>query len=339
MADIAIDLGTQNIRIYTENKGVIINEPCIVAVDNYNGNILAIGNEAYSMLGRTSDRISVIYPLINGVISNFELVEQVISYFLKKASSNKLVMPRVVACIPGEITEVEKRAIVDSISASGVRKICLIEESVAAAMGSGIDIFTPHGVFIADIGAGTTEIAVISLSGVSVMKSIKLAGNDFNSIIIKHIKRKHKMIIGEVTAEALKKEIGCVYPQDEVCSTKIRGRNALTGLPQTIEINSKEILPIISGVAVKISNAIKETLEDVPPELLSDIFEDGMILTGGAANMKGFDELISEKTKLKVKVADEPELCTIKGVGESLKFIDIQVNHLQGKLNPLIIDY
>lgn len=339
MADIAIDLGSQNIRIYTENKGLIINEPCIVAIDNYKENILAIGNEAYSMLGRTSDRISVVYPLTNGVISNFELVEQIISYFLKKASSNKLVMPRVVACIPGEITEVEKRAIVDSISASGVRKICLIEESVAAAMGANIDIFTPHGIFIADIGAGTTEIAVISLSGVSVMKSIKLAGNDFNNTIIKYIRRKHKVIIGEITAEALKKEIGCVYPQDENFTTKIRGRNALTGLPQTIEINSKEILPIISGIAVKISNAIKETLEGVPPELLSDIFEDGMILTGGSANMRGFDELISEKTKLKVKVADEPELCTINGIGKSLKFIDVQVNHLNGKLNPLIIDY
>lgn len=339
MADIAVDLGTENIRIFIPGKGIVINEPCVISVDNYTGNVIAVGQDAYNMLGRSSERMSVLYPLVNGVISNFDLVEQMLKYFLKKVSSNVVLMPRVVACIPGEITEVEKRAVVDVISTAGVRKICLIEETVAAAMGAGIDIFTPRGSFIVDIGAGTTEIAVISLSGTSVMKSIKLAGNKFNELIIKYVRRQHNLLIGEITTENLKKAVGCVYPQDEVYNFEIKGRNAITGMPQAIEINSNEIMPVISNLAVQIVTVIKETLEEVSPELLNDAFEDGLTLTGGSANMKGFDKLISEKTKLKVNIAEEPDLCVVKGIGQSLKFIDHIINKTPGILNPLIVEY
>lgn len=339
MADIAIDLGTQNIRIFIPGKGIVVNEPCVISVDSHTGDIIAIGQDAYNMFGRTSKRMSVLYPLVNGVISDFALVEQMIRYFLKKVSSNMIVMPRVVACIPGDITEVEKRAVVNAISTAGVRKICLIEEPVAAAIGAGIDIFKPHGSFVVDIGAGTTEMAVISLSGVAVMKSIKIAGNDFNELILKHVRRKHTLIIGEITAENLKKAVGCVYPQDEVYNFTVKGRNALTGMPQAIEIESSEIMPVISGVADQIANVVKETLEEAPPELVSDIFMDGITLTGGSASMRGFDQVISEKTKLKVNIAEEPELCVLRGIGESLKYIDALVKKSPGVLNPLVVEY
>ncbi len=337
--DVAIDLGTSNIRVFIPEKGVIVDEPCVIAVDNRTDNIVAVGKQAYDMIGKTSDKISVVYPLANGVVSDFVLVEQLIKHFLKKAGSNMVIMPRVVACIPGEVTDVEKRAVVNAISTTGVRKICLIEEPVAAAIGAGIDIFTPHGSFVIDIGGGTTDMAIISLSGVSNMKSIKIAGQLFDQNIIKYVRKEYNLIIGTHTAENAKKSIGCVYPQKEICEYRIKGRDAIKGLPKAIVLNSKEVFEAISDQALQIAKMAQDILEETPPELAGDIYTDGIVLTGGCANIVGFKELIQNVTGLPVKVANEPELCVIRGVGEALKYIDNIKHNEYGILNPLIEGY
>lgn len=337
--DIAIDLGTSSVKIYLEKKGIILNEPAVVAVDTATDTILAVGDEAYRMIGRTSPRTAVIRPLCNGVISDFLLAQKLIRYYLKKIHTGRVFMPRVVVSVPCGITEVEKRAVVDTISSTGVRKICLIEEPVAAAMGAGVDIARPHGSFVVDVGGGTTDMAVISLSGISISSSMQVAGSTFDEMIVKYIRRKYNLLIGERMAEEAKIAIGCVYPQEEVKTFRVKGRNALTGLPQWADITSTEMLEAMIEPAMQIVLRVQETLENTPPELMADVYEDGIILTGGSARLAGFEKLLSKKTKIAVHTAEEPENCVVNGAGKAIRYIDDMENKEYGVLNPLSAAY
>ena len=337
--DIAIDLGTSAVKIYLDGKGIILNEPAVVAVNVETDEVVAIGSEAYKMVGRTSDKIDVSHPLCNGVISNFDLAQYLISTYLKKISGSKVFMPRVVVSVPCQITEVEKRAVVDAISAAGVRKICLIEEPVAAALGAGVDISTPHGTLIVDIGGGTTDMAVLSLSGIAISRSVKVAGNAFDEAIVKYIRRKYNLIIGQHMAEEAKIAIGCVYPRKDLSSHRVKGRNAMTGLPQWADISCDEILEALIEPAMQIVRTIQEMLEKTPPELMGDVYTDGIILTGGSAQLYGVDTLIFKKAKMPVNVAQDSQICVALGAGKAIQFIDDMQNKGYGVLNPLSAAY
>jgi Actin-like ATPase involved in cell morphogenesis len=337
--DIALDLGTSAVKIYLDGKGIILNEPAIIAVNVETDEIMATGKEAYAMVGRTSDKINVCYPLSNGVISNFDMAQYLISAYLKKINSSKVFMPRVVVSVPCQITEVEKRAVVDAISAAGVRKICLIEEPVAAALGAGMNISTPHGTLVVDIGGGTTDMAVLSLSGIAISRSIKVAGNAMEEAIIKYIRRKYNLIIGERMAEEAKIAIGCVYPRKDMIKHRVKGRNAMTGLPQWADVTCDEMLEAMIEPAMQIVRTIQEMLEKTPPELMGDVYSDGIILTGGSANIYGFDTLISKKVKMPVNIAKDSQICVALGAGKAIKFIDDMENKGYGVLNPLSAAY
>lgn len=337
--DIAIDLGTSSVKIYLDGKGIILNEPAIVSVNLETEEVVATGKEAYAMVGRTSNKIQVCHPLSGGVISNFDLAKYLIETYLKRINASRVIMPRVIVSVPCKITEVEKRAVVDAISSSGVRKICLIEEPVAAAMGAKVDISAPHGTLVVDIGGGTTDMAVLSLSGIAISRSIKIAGDAFDEAIIKYIRRKYNLIIGQRMAEECKIAIGCVFPRKEILTFRVKGRNAMTGLPQWADISSDEALEALIDSAMQLIRVIQEMLEKTPPELMGDIYSDGMILTGGSAQLYGFDQLLSKKTKMPVHVADDPQNCVVMGAGKAIKFIDDMENKTYGVLNPLSAAY
>ena len=295
---------------------------------------MAIGEEAYQMLGRTSDRFNALYPINGGVISDLGLVEIMISTFLKRVVSSRIGMPRAVACVPGEITDVEKRAVVNAISCSGIRRVCLIEEPVAAAIGAGLDITGPHGNMVVDIGAGTTDMAVISLSGIAVSRSIKQAGNVMDDEIIKYVKRKYNMLIGKRTAEEAKMNIGCVLPGMATGTYRIKGRNMITGMPMWVDLRSEEMVEPLKDVAIAIVKQIQDVLEETPPELIGDIYNDGIVLTGGASQIVGMDTLIKIATDLRVTIADDPADCVVRGCGEAIKYID-GMKRSDGSVNPI----
>lgn len=337
--DIAIDLGTSTVKIYLDGKGVILKEPAVVAYNVETEEVVAIGSEAYAMVGRTSDRIDVVQPLCNGVISDFDLAQYLISHYMKQISGSKVFMPRVVVSVPCLITEVEKRAVVNAISSAGVRKICLIEEPVAAAMGAGVKIDEPHGTLIVDIGGGTTDMGVLSLSGIAISRSIKTAGNAFDEAIIKYVRRKYNLIIGKRMAEEAKIAIGCVYPRKEMVKHRVKGRNAMTGLPQWADISCDEMLEALIEPAMQIIYTVQEMLEKTPPELMGDVSSDGIILTGGSSQLFGFDKLISKKTKMPVRIAEEPDMCVARGAGLAIKYIEDIESKAYGVLNPLSAAY
>lgn len=337
--DIAIDLGTSTVKIYLDGKGVILKEPAVVAYNVETEEVVAIGSEAYAMVGRTSDRIDVVQPLCNGVISDFDLAQYLISHYMKQISGSKVFMPRVVVSVPRLITEVEKRAVVNAISSAGVRKICLIEEPVAAAMGAGVKIDEPHGTLIVDIGGGTTDMGVLSLSGIAISRSIKTAGNAFDEAIIKYVRRKYNLIIGKRMAEEAKIAIGCVYPRKEMVKHRVKGRNAMTGLPQWADISCDEMLEALIEPAMQIIYTVQEMLEKTPPELMGDVYSDGIILTGGSSQLFGFDKLISKKTKMPVRIAEEPDMCVARGAGLAIKYIEDIESKAYGVLNPLSAAY
>ena len=337
--DIAIDLGTSTVKIYLDGKGVILKEPAVVANNVETEEVVAIGSEAYAMVGRTSDRIDVVQPLCNGVISDFDLAQYLISHYMKQISGSKVFMPRVVVSVPCLITEVEKRAVVNAISSAGVRKICLIEEPVAAAMGAGVKIDEPHGTLIVDIGGGTTDMGVLSLSGIAISRSIKTAGNAFDEAIIKYVRRKYNLIIGKRMAEEAKIAIGCVYPRKEMVKHRVKGRNAMTGLPQWADISCDEMLEALIEPAMQIIYTVQEMLEKTPPELMGDVYSDGIILTGGSSQLFGFDKLISKKTKMPVRIAEEPDMCVARGAGLAIKYIEDIESKAYGVLNPLSAAY
>jgi len=316
--DIAIDLGTATILVYTKDKGIVINEPSVVAVETSTGKLMEVGQKAHDMIGRNPDDITVIRPMRKGVISDFDSTMTMIKYILNKACKWSFFKPRVIVCIPSVITEVEKKAVVDAMTGAGARSAYLIEEPLAAAIGAGMDISKPAGNLVIDIGGGTTDIAVISLGSMVVHTSLKIAGDEFDQDIIKYVKKTHNMIIGERMAELVKKEIGCVYPQGEQSLMKIKGRSMVSGLPMEVMISSDEMLDALKETADMIVAGVKDVLERTPPELIGDISTSGAVLTGGGSQIKGLDKLIALETGLEVRLADDPVSCVVLGTGKAL---------------------
>jgi rod shape-determining protein MreB and related proteins len=321
--DIGIDLGTATVIAYVKGKGVVLREPSVVAVDNNTNEVLAVGQEARKMLGRTPGNIVATRPLKDGVISNYTVTEKMLKYFMNKICGKTFFAPRIMICIPSQVTEVERKAVIDAASQAGARKVYLIEEPIAAAIGAGIDISKPCGNMIVDIGGGTTDIAVISLGGSVVSSSIKVAGDKFDEAVIKYIKRKHNVIIGERTAEELKVNIGCVYPKIQDVEMDIRGRNATTGLPTTVTIHSSEMLEALIEPAMLIVEAVHSVLEKTPPELAADISDRGIYMTGGGSLLDGLDKLLQEKTGINVMIANDTVSCVALGTGKALDNLDV----------------
>ncbi len=320
--DIGIDLGTASILVYVKGRGVILREPSVVAIDKNTGKLLKVGTDAQQMLGRTPGNIVAIRPLREGVISDYDMTERMLKEFIRKAVSFRLFKPRVIICVPSGITEVEERAVIDAGIQAGARRVYLIEEPVAAAIGAGIDITKPDGHMVVDIGGGTSDIAVISLSGIVESTSIKIAGDQFDEAIIKYIRRKHNVLIGERTAEELKMQIGCVFPPEEEKSVEIKGRCLMTGLPRVFTVTSSEIIEAFEEPSARILEAIHGVLERTPPELVADISNNGIIMTGGGSLIQGFDKLIESHTGIETRVADDAISCVAYGTGKSLDSLD-----------------
>ena len=318
-SDIGIDLGTATVLVYVKGKGIVLNEASVVAVNKVTGKLVAVGTEAQETLGRTPDNIIAIRPLREGVISDYEMTELMIKEFIRKVQGFRLFKPNVVICVPSIITEVEERAVIDAGTQAGAKRVFLIEEPVAAAIGAGLDISRPNGNLVADIGGGTTDIAVISLGGIVESTSIKIAGDKFDEAIIKYVRRKHNALIGERTAEQVKKTIGCVYPRTEEEIMEVKGRCLMTGLPRTFTLSSSEILEALEEVSSAIVEAIHSVLERTPPELTGDISSNGIVMTGGGSLIWGFDKLVASKTGIPTRVADEAVSCVAYGTGNCLE--------------------
>ena len=322
-ADLGIDLGTATVLVYVKGKGVILKEPSVVAINKVNNKILAVGEEARKMIGRTPGNIIAVRPLKDGVISDYDITEKMLKEFIKKAcGGKKIIAPKVMVCIPSQATEVEKRAVIDATKNSGAKEVYLIEEPLSAAIGAGIDITKPDGNMIVDIGGGTTDIAVISLGGVVIRKSIKSAGDRFDEAIVKYVRLKHRIMIGEKTAEDLKINIGCAYKDARDCSYVMKVRNLVTGLPDQVEITSEEIREALEEPVGLIVDGVKSILEKTPPELAADIIEKGIIMTGGGSLLYGLDKLIEVSTGLNVKIAENSVEAVVEGTGEVLNYIN-----------------
>ncbi len=316
--DLGIDLGTRNTLVYLSDKGLIINEPSVVAINKRTNEILEVGEAAKKMVGKTPGHIEAIKPLVDGVISDFEVTEKMLKYFINKVQRENFSMisrPRVVIGIPLDLTEVEKKAVEDAAKSAGARKVYLIEEAMAAAIGARLPVIDATATMIVDIGGGTTEIAVISLGGVVTWKSLKAAGNEFDNNIIEYIREEFNILIGEQLAESIKVGIGSAVPLDEPKEMEVRGRDLLTGLPKALMINDKQIREAISRTVSKIIENIKTILETTPPELVSDIYERGLYLSGGGALLRGLDQAISQAAKIPVKIVDDPLTCVARGTG------------------------
>ncbi|MBW4862012.1 MAG: rod shape-determining protein MreB [Paeniclostridium sp.] len=326
-AEIGIDLGTANILVYVNGKGVVLEEPSVVAIDKNTNTVLAVGEEARRMIGRTPGNIVAIRPLKDGVISDYEITEKMLTYYVNKVIDKKgfarFFMPKIMVCVPTGVTEVEKRAVEEATRQAGARDVYIIEEPIAAAIGAGIDISKPDGNMVVDIGGGTADIAVISLGGDVVSESIKMGGDKFDEYIVNYMRKKYNLLIGDRTAEQIKINIGTAYPREEEVSMDVKGRNLLTGLPQNINVESKEMLDALKEGVNQIVAAVHSVLEKTPPELAADISESGIIMTGGGALLYGLDKKIEERTGIKVKIADDPLSCVAKGTGESLSALSI----------------
>jgi rod shape-determining protein MreB len=325
--DLAIDLGTATTLVYVKGQGIVANEPSVVAIrkDPQGGKkILAVGNEAKKMLGRTPANIVAIRPLKDGVIADFEVTEAMLSYFIKVVHKRKsFVRPRVIVSVPSGITPVEKRAVRESAELAGAREIYLIEEPMAAAIGSGLPVSEPVGNMIVDIGGGTTEVAVISLSGIVYSQSVRVAGDKMDEAIVQYVKRKYNMLIGERTAELIKITIGTAYPENEIKTVDIKGRDMVSGIPKTLEISSEEVMQAIAEPVNAIVNAVKIALERTPPELAADIVDRGIVLAGGGALLKNLDILLREETGLPIIVAESPLTAVVLGSGKALEELDL----------------
>ncbi|OHW61941.1 Rod shape-determining protein MreB [Andreesenia angusta] len=322
-SDVGIDLGTASVLVYIKGQGVVLQEPSVVAIDKNTNKLLAVGEEARRMLGRTPGNIVAIRPLKDGVISDYEVTQRMLKYFIEKASGKSILRPRIVVCVPSGVTEVEKRAVIQASTQAGGRRAYVIEEPIAAAIGAGIDITEPNGNMIIDIGGGTTDVAVISLGGIVVSKSIKVAGDTFDEAISKYIRKKYNVIIGERSAEQLKIEIGSAYPRVKEQSTEIRGRCLMTGLPKVIKVNSTEMLEALEEPVTAIAEAVHSVLENTPPELAADISDQGMVMTGGGSLLNGLNKLIQDRTGINVRIAEEPISCVAIGTGKSLENIEV----------------
>jgi rod shape-determining protein MreB len=328
--DLSIDLGTANTLVYTRGQGIVLNEPSVVAIRQDRGPggpraVAAVGWEAKRMLGRTPGNIVTIRPMKDGVIADFTMAEQMLQQFIKKVHKSRFLRPspRVLICVPYGSTQVERRAIKESAENAGARDVYLIEEPMAAAIGAGIPVHEARGSMVVDIGGGTSEVAVISLNGIVYAASVRIGGDKFDEAIINYVRRNHGTLIGESTAERIKIEIGCAYPQSDVKEIEVSGRNLAEGVPRMFTINANEILEALHEPLAGIVSAIRSALEQTPPELCSDVAERGIVLTGGGALLKDLDRLISEETGLAVHVADDPLTCVARGGGRALELIDL----------------
>ncbi len=318
---IGIDLGTATVLVYIKGKGIVLREPSVVTIDKNTNSILAVGEEAREMIGKTPGSIVAIRPLKEGVISDYETTERMLKYFIQKAmGSHPLAKPTIAVCVPSAITEVERRAVEDATRQAGARKVHIIEEPIAAAIGAGIDISKACGSMVVDIGGGTTDIAVISLGGNVVSTSLKVAGDNFDEAIIKHMRKKHNLLIGERSAEALKINIGTAYERTMPVSIDIRGRNLITGLPKNITVTSDEMLEALSEPVNMIADAVHSILEKTPPELAADISDRGIVMTGGGSLLYGLDKLIAERTHINTIIADDAVSCVALGTGKFIEF-------------------
>ncbi|MDR3309980.1 MAG: rod shape-determining protein MreB [Oscillospiraceae bacterium] len=317
-----IDLGTTGVLVSTRGKGVIMREPAVVAMDRNTGRLLAVGMAAQRMLGRTPGNIVAIRPLRDGVISDYDTAERMLRELVKKAVSIGLFKPRVIISVPSGITEVEERAVIEIGMAAGARKVYLMEAPLAAALGAGLDISRPDGHMVVDCGGGTTDVAVLSLGGVVESMSLKAGGEAFDEELVRYIKRRHSVLIGGNTAEEVKKNIGCVFPKDDTATVDMKGRNLMNGLPSIVSINTTEILEAFNEMSERIVEMIHRVLEATPPELVADVSQNGIVLTGGGALIWGFDKLIEMRTNIPTRVADDAELCVANGLAKSLFNLD-----------------
>ncbi len=321
--DMGIDLGTANTLIFVKGKGVVLREPSVVAINSATKKVLAVGNEAKQMIGRTPGNIVAIRPLKDGVIADFDVTQEMLRKFIEKISSKSaFTNPRIVVCYPSGVTEVEKRAINEATSQAGARKVLLLEEPMAAAIGAGLPVNEPTGSMIVDIGGGTTEVAVISLGGIVTSKSLRVAGDELDQAIISYVKREFNLMIGERTSENVKMQLGSAYDTEENESMQIRGRDLITGLPKVINITEEQVREALAEPVASIIESIKTTLEKTPPELAADIMDKGIMLAGGGALLKGLDKLIYAETKMPVHIAESPLDCVVLGAGKSLENID-----------------
>jgi rod shape-determining protein MreB len=318
-SDLAIDLGTANTLVYAKGKGIVVNEPSIVAINKNTGEVEAVGKEAKEMLGRTPGNIVAIKPMKDGVIADFKVTEKMLNYFIQKAHNRKMMVhPRIVIGVPSEITQVEKRAVMDSAYRAKASEVHLVEQAMVAAIGAGLPITEPSGNMVVDIGGGTTDIAVISLSGIVYSRSVRMAGNQMDEAIMNYLKRKYNLLIGERTAEQIKIEIGSAFPLDKPLTMEIKGRNLIEGVPKTATVDDSEIREALSECVSTIMNAIRVALERTPPELSADISDRGIVLTGGGALLKNLDKRIREETGLPVSIADDPLASVVLGTGKML---------------------
>jgi rod shape-determining protein MreB and related proteins len=318
-SDLAIDLGTANTLVYANGRGIVVNEPSIVAINKINGEVEAVGQQAKEMLGRTPGNIVAIRPMKDGVIADFKVTERMLSYFILKAHGRKvLVHPRIVIGVPSEITQVEKRAVIDSAYRSKASEVYLVEQALVSAIGAGLSVSEPSGNMVVDIGGGTTDVAVISFSGIVYSSSVRIAGNEMDNAIMQHLKRKYNLLIGERTAEAIKIQIGSAYPLDKPLMMEIKGRNLIEGIPKTLTLDDREIREALAESVAAIVNQIRVALEHTPPELSADISDRGIILTGGGALLKNLDQRIREETGLPVSIAEDPLASVVLGTGKML---------------------
>ncbi|SES83660.1 rod shape-determining protein MreB [Natronincola peptidivorans] len=330
-SDIGIDLGTASVLVFVKNKGIVLQEPSVVAIDKNTNSILAVGQEARRMLGRTPGNIVAIRPLKDGVISDYEVTEKMLKYFINKTVGKKWIFkPKIIVCVPSGVTEVEKRAVIDATNEAGAKMTYLIEEPIAAAIGAGLDIAQPNGHMIVDIGGGTTDVAVISLGGIVVSNSIKVAGDKFDEAIIRYMRKKHNIMIGERTAEEMKITIGGAYPREKYEVMNVRGRNLVSGLPVNIEVTSEEMLEALEESIMTIADSVHSVLEKTPPELASDIADQGIIMTGGGALLWGLDKMISKRCGIPVRVAENAVSCVAKGTGKALESLHLLESQLKG---------
>lgn len=321
--NIGIDLGTTSIIIYVKGKGVVLSEPCAAAYDAYTNKLITVGQKAFDMYEKAPDAIRVVKPMVHGIVSDFTATKHILRFFLSKICKNMVFKPNAVICVPSMVTSLEKRTILDLITASGAAKACLIEEPLAAALGAGIKNDRPAGAMVVDIGGGTTDIAVITMGCISVSRSIKIAGNALNEAIQRQIRRERDVIIGEKTAEHIKKQIGCSFLRDVELGITVKGKHFITGMPVSIEVTSTEAYLAMRLHLEQIVEAVRSVLEMTPPELAADIMTSGIYLTGGGALLSGIDKLIEERTGIKTVVADDPVNCVALGTGEALAHMDI----------------
>ena len=335
--EVGIDLGTANVLVYIKGKGIVLSEPSVVAINNDTDEILAVGEEARQMIGRTPSNIVAARPLRDGVISDFDITERMLKYFIRKTcGSGRFFKPKIMVCVPSGVTEVEKRAVREAATAAGGKDVYLMEEPLAAAIGAGLDISKPDGAMVIDIGGGTTDIAVISLGGIVASTSVKMAGDKFDEAIIKYMRKVHKLYIGERTAEELKLTIGTAFPREEVITKECRGRDLVTGLPKSVMVTSDEMMEALEEPLHEICEAVHNVLERTPPELAADISTAGIIITGGGALMHGIDKRIEDRTGINVIIAEEPMSCVAVGTGKALDELDKLESNSLNKRAPYL---